>query len=159
MATRVTAVGTQTSSDFLSFAEYNDAAGGAIGYAEITASSSTFTGTSVSITSLTLTFTPTASRIYRVAYDVLVQSTVANDSVRVFITDGSGTGLTFADVQCTAANGNMALSRSILMRSPAAVSTTWKIMAQRIGGSGNCIIAAAANTPAYMVIEDLGPTF
>lgn len=157
MATRGTLPGSYNSGDPWGTADANAMPGGLIGYAELTSSSSAFTATA-DVSGLTLTLTPNASRVLRVAVDVMVQSTVANDTIRVFIVSGA-TVLTFVDVDITSPNFNLRAARTVLVHSPASSSTTWKIQAQRTSGSGTTIVAAAATTPAVFTIEDLGPHF
>jgi hypothetical protein len=128
-----------------------------MGFASITTDSSSFTGTATSISGLSVTFTAKASTYYTVTVKTELLSTVSADVGQVIIADG-------ADAQLGATGAIYLQSNSFgwpapveHVYAPGAGSTTVKVRAQRLGGTGSLVINASATQPSWILVEELGP--
>lgn len=159
MPSRTGYAGTQSVGDVLTSANFTKLPNGLIAYSTQTTNSATFTNTAVDLYGgWTVTFTAGTSRIYLLQVDCIVSSTVANDVVRLLITDNANAQLTFRDVKCITASDNYSGFASLLV-TPASGSITYKVRAARQSGSGNCNIGASATAPSDFRAFDQGPAF
>jgi hypothetical protein len=126
---------------------------GTLGYSQVTATQGPFT-VLTDLTGLTVTVTVGSGRRIRIIGFAPMQSTVAGDSVDLFIRE-SGTTLQTATFALNVIGGNFAASVSMVL-TPAAGSHTYNLSAQRIAGTGNITMSAAATAPAHIVVEDIG---
>jgi hypothetical protein len=122
------------------------------GYAEVTANQGTFTALT-DLTSLTVTVTIAAGRRIRVSALAAFSSSVSGDVAQFYIREGA-TSLQIVNVACATSAGFYAVASVIL--TPSAAAHTYKLSAQRQGGTGNITMNAAAATPAYILVEDIG---
>lgn len=101
-------------------------------------------------------FTPLAAQRLLVQFDLLVQSTVANDIVQFTLSDSVAGALKTFFAECTRAG--IAYPASGFYRSGGltAVAHTIKLIAQRISGTGNITIPVSASGPGQLLITDLG---
>jgi len=128
---------------------------GTMGYAQITASQTGIT-TIVDVTGLTTTFTAVTGRRYRVSVDVYVNGTVAADTLGISIANGSNTQLTSTQIVAVA---NPAIQqRAVCSGIVTGIngSTTYKIRAIRLTGSGNMEVFASSANPGFILVEDIG---
>jgi hypothetical protein len=80
-------------------------------------------------------------------------SSVSGDVAQFYIREGA-TSLQIVNVACATSAGFYAVASVIL--TPSAAAHTYKLSAQRQGGTGNITMNAAAATPAYILVEDIG---
>lgn len=139
----------------LTAAQVNGLAQGTLGYAQVTANQATITA-AVDLTSLTLTVTLVASRRIRIVGDVSFTSSVAADNALLLILDGATTlnQRTVAIPAITTPNSYGCRVEAVVQ--PSAGSHTYKLQAQRNGGSGNITMVASATQPAFILVEDIG---
>jgi len=128
---------------------------GKVAYATTTTATGSITTAVVDLTGLSVTFTALASRYYKITGWVLFQTTVADDSFAVFIRDGSGTQLQQASQHFRLASVTQFVSPVVVIQ-PGAGSKTYKLSAQRLGGTGTGSTAASATFPSLILVEDIG---
>lgn len=165
MATRSTAVGSKSSADYLTASNYNDGAGGLIGYAYDTTGMTGIT-TAVDITwssltapSTTLTLTPNSSRILRISYNFVIGSNTANDTCKVLLfKDAANIDNRWHEVGTPDKLGTAA--GAFLDRNPTNASHAYKLQIQRSASStGTFTINNGAAIIGVFLIEDIGPSF
>ncbi len=135
----------------------NAAPRGRVAYAEVTAQQNTIT-TVVDLTSLSVTWTAAAGRRYRVSFAAEINGTAAGDLAILYVSDGAGTSKKRHVVTVpalTAGSGYSAVSGA-LIEVPGAGSVTRKLRLERNAGSGTVGLFAAANSPAFILVEDIG---
>lgn len=130
--------------------------GGWIGYVEVTASQTGIT-TEVDVTSLTLT--PTVGTSRRIRTSMQVTATVTNiDTIAwVKITDGSNNQKGISQLSGPLANVGNTMQAAV-SESGITGSITRKLRCVRAAGTGTIDINAASDNPAWLMIEDLGPS-
>ena len=133
---------------------------GKIAYAQITAGSTTFVGTEITITGLEVTWTAVTGRLYKISIGTDVTSTVADDEIGVKICDSSNVqkhrGTTVVGLATVSGvDKNMTLNMSYV-ESGLSGSVTRRVRALRSAGTGTCQITAAADRPAFILVEDIG---
>jgi hypothetical protein len=126
---------------------------GEVVIATITANTGAF-GAETPIPGLAFTVATLAGRRYRLAASVNPQSTVANDLIRLRLKDGAA-GLTICDHVAVRVSTLFRVEFQIVAAFTAG-SHSFALSAERAGGTGTCIIAAAANNPSQIWLEDLG---
>lgn len=159
MATRTTAVGTQTSSDFESAAEYNDASGGCTGRLRITAGNQGSITTATDLTSLTLTLTPNTNRCMRIDYCFTIQSTVSGDNCLINLVKD---GVTLDQQQFAVSTvDNLGVACGFAFdNAPTNASHTYKLQLGRTASStGTWTVKQNSTQPAYFAVTDDGPSF
>lgn len=127
---------------------------GRITSASLTSDSATFT-TIADITSYTVTFTAEASRYYRLAIKAHIESSVAGDYARLAITTDGDTVLNDCKRELPVANESQSIECWVIVQ-PGAGSVTYKVRGERVSGTGNVKVDAAATSPALFLVEDLG---
>ena len=153
MAIRTTSVGTQDGSDFLSDAEYNDAAGGWIGRVTRTSDQGGFTS-EADLSSLATSPTVGPSRLILVIAKVWVLSTVNNDVARLRLyEDGSQ-----VDSVTWKVNDGLGISKTLVTTlTPSAGTRAYKLTLQRATGAGTLTSTASSLTKAELTVFDMGP--
>ena len=129
---------------------------GVQGYAAATANQTTIT-TLVDLSGITVTWTAVANRRYRVYSEVYFLSSVANDIAALAIADGAGSQQQSSFVTCTSTSQPIKCVGSVI-QTVAAGSTTRKAQASRAAGTGNITMVAGAAAPAFILVEDIGPS-
>lgn len=124
------------------------------GYAQVTANQGSIT-TVVDLSGLSVTFTALASRYYRITGQIIVASTTATDRIDMIIADGAGTQLNVIFGNPAVANQAITLHGSHIIQ-PGAGSKTYKLRCQRGVGAGTVTMTGAANTPDWILVEDIG---
>lgn len=167
MATRTGYVGTQNVGDVLTSSNFSKLPGGLIAYVPYTSNSATFTNSETDLNAnLTVTVATGTSRTIEVVCVGQAQSTVSGDDIKIFITtgvSGAGTDLVFTDVHAGGANDNNGFKVSTLVQTSG--SQSFHVRAQRIGGTGNCLVAGNASAGSavtgitYLAVYDVGPAF
>ncbi len=154
MTARITAVGTQTGSDFLTAAEYNDAAGGWIGNVPVTSNVGSIGGETA--LGLATTVTVNASRRIRVSVECSMESNLTNGGVSIRIKEGS-TQLVRRDFATSVAGAGVWVGASVIL-TPSTGSHTYTCYGARgLGLAGTVTMDASSDSPAYILVEDLGP--
>lgn len=126
---------------------------GTAGYAQVTANQGGIT-TEVDLTSLTVTFTTVTGRRYKIAGSVACQSTVVGDAILLRIYEDD-TLIRDGQVHSAVANQDDYIERSVI-RTPSAGSHTYKLRMLRAAGTGTITMSANVNSPAHILIEDIG---
>jgi hypothetical protein len=156
MATRTTPVGTHSGTDYLSAAEENGAAGGWIGYVEVTADQSGITSIA-DLTSLSVTVTVGADRLIKITGCVRASNGTASKAASLYIYE-STTELQRADAHLQDADIGAGITATRILNDPSTGTHTYKLrMASLIGGTAT--MRASADEPAFILVEDLGPAF
>ncbi len=120
---------------------------------EITVGPAAFTGATDIIVGDPIT--TIANQRLLIMFDMIVQSTVANDLVQITIQEGATVFKTFF-CECTRA-GIAYPSQGFVRKSGlAAGAHTIKVVAQRISGAGNITVPVSVNAPGQLLIVDLG---
>lgn len=161
MANRTAGPGTHTAGQTLTATHMNSLPGGWIGLAEITADTSTFTGTLTDIAGLSQAVTVNTSRKIKITFDAWTETSVNDSVVDYFIREGSTTLKVYRSPQYGTGAAQMHLHVSVTLN-PSSGAHTYKISGQRVTGTGTQkIVAAASGTspgPAQLLIEDIGPS-
>jgi len=131
---------------------------GTIGYAEVTASQSSIT-TITDLTGLAITWTALANRRYRTSLFAEINSTVANDLAILYITDGSNNVRRRLPLHMppTLSGAAYTFASAAVVEVPGAGAVTRKLRLERNVGTGVVALFAAATSPAFILVEDIGP--
>lgn len=144
---------TFTAGNVLTAAQMNRLPWGIMGYAEATANQGGIGAAATDLTGVTVTFTATSTRYYRTTFYcfAVVQSTV-DSFPTAQITDGSN------NVKQSAANllkiGEQAHYNVSVVETGLTGSQTRK--ARGLTAAGTMLFAAAATSPMFIVVEDIG---
>lgn len=146
--------------DVLTAANVNLLPGGSgdQGYAEITASTAAVTTVITDIAGLSITFTAVTGRRYKITGQALLSRSAgsAGDTVNLYIRDGSSTTVALNQLVAYAGAGAGATLSVGVTTAPAAGSTTYKLSFN--GSAGSQIVSASATNPAWILVEDIGPS-
>lgn len=156
MASRTAFPGTATNTTHLA-SEDNSLPGGWIGYVEITSSQGSIS-TETDITGLSVTVTVnTTRRIKLTAYCSGWLSTVNGDRAVMYIKE-STTKLQEARSSTTAAGvaTDAIIVQAVL--APSSGSHTYKVSFERNAGTGSLTFGAGTTNPAFLLVEDVGPS-
>lgn len=156
MATRTTAVGTQTGSDYLTAAEYNDAAGGWVRLYTVTSNQGSITSVT-DLTGLTTGAWTTPLRKFQFGFDLMFENTNVGENIQVVLLE-DGTQIKRWNFQVgVATNADNSCAGSFFY-SPTNASHTYKLQAGRSGtGSGSITLIASATIPGQYWAFDCGP--
>lgn len=127
---------------------------GVLGYAQVVASQGSFTSTELDITGLSVAVTVAAGRRIRITAMVEFFADTVSHRAGVYIKEGA-TYLHRGDVHLPIANGGGVLMTSVVL-TPSAGAHTYKLSGQRTTGGGTVTMFAAAERPAYILVEDIG---
>jgi hypothetical protein len=126
---------------------------GCVGYAEITASSASFTALTI-ITGLEVTFTAQANRRYRFTFSGEVTQ---SDASGVWVLSLEDTVSTLKRItSCNNTTSSVSVEAAYVNDVSLTGSKTWRLNGVRAGGAGTITISAAAAYPAYVMVEDIG---
>lgn len=134
--------------DFASRQQIN--AGGTLGYTQVTANQTPITAI-VDLTGLTRSINVMPGRRILISSECIVSSTVATDTISLFIYDGA------AQVQqanITASGGSQTMVAQVVL-APTSGVHTYKLRMSRSGGTGNVTMTASATIPAFILVEDV----
>src|SRR4029077_6770938 len=127
-------------------------AAGSVGYAQVTANQTGITA-EVALTGLSVTVTLPAGRRIRITGNVLAQNTNA-DPANLYIKEGA----TYLQAEVTylnPVNTNLTMLASVVL-TPGAGAHTYNLQMAR-SAAGTVQMSAAATSPAYILVEDIGP--
>jgi hypothetical protein len=128
---------------------------GWLGYVEVTSGQTVSTGTETDLTGLSVTVTVGTNRRIRVTAHGLFNRTVADGVSVARIKEGSTELGRFSQHSPSAAT-EFDLGEGSAILTPSAGSHTYKCTLQRVTGTGNAVMSAAAGSPAWLLVEDLG---
>lgn len=161
----MTAPGGFVAGDVLGAADMNGLPGGVKGYAEATTNQASIGTTFTDLTSLSVTFTAVTGRRYKITVYTNFFGSAANVPAEVNIYNSTAAAqLTYGGAYTGAAGGgtnNDEVSTVTATWSGAisAGSTTIKARARRgVSGSGTITSYATSTSPAFILVEDIGPT-
>ena len=86
-----------------------------------------------------------------------MSTTVAGDRGTVLLREGS-TQLQAAPYALAAATSGYGVTCDVLIAAPSAGVHTYKVSIIRSTGSGTITLIAGATNPAYILVEDIGPS-
>jgi len=161
MATRP---GAFVAGDVLGAADMNLLPSGAMGRASVTSDQTTITAVA-DATSLTVTWTAVASRLYRISWAITMKVTgnSAIGDLFVYCTDGSNTvkGSSAQAISAGEAADDVVYANlsSFSLETGLSGSTTRKLRVQyaEYSGATTATLAASATSPAFILVEDIGP--
>lgn len=156
MAVRTAQAGNQTVGGAATASFANSLPGGWIGYVEKLTDTTGVTGTEVTIVSVTVTVNA-SRRIQITGYVSSWISTVTGDRAQFRLVEGATQlqmGRSTAQLAGIATEPPTVLS---CVRTPGAGSHTYSLVAARNAGTGTLTISGDATTPAWIMVEDLGP--
>jgi hypothetical protein len=146
--------------DVLTATNWNNAAvaagGGFVAFASRT-TSQTGVGTSATdLTGLSVTFTATSTRYYRVSVflPMIIQDTAAGTPI-LQITDSAGTVINQATVSIPSASYR---SPMFVMTFESGLSGSITRKARLLTSSNTCQTSVSSGSPALLIVEDLGST-
>ena len=154
MAVRTAYVGTQVAGDVLTAANFTKLPGGWIGDASVTANQTGIT-TVADLTNLTVAVTAGSSRRLRITAQAIITRTVNDGYVLMSIKEGA-TVLQQIQIHPVSTDGDTK-SGSVTV-TPSSGSHTYKLTLERGSGTGTVGIAANASAPAFILVEDIGPS-
>lgn len=145
----------QSSGDVLTAANYNKLPRSVVGYASVTAAQASIGTTYTDLTSLTVTWTATAGRLYRIeGHGMIFSSSGSPTTANFAIRTGS---TTTAFVQGPTSGGYYSQFHVFALVAPSAGSVTYKLSALCSGTSTPQItFQASTDAPGFILVEDLG---
>lgn len=154
MASRTGYVATESALDVLTTTNFNKMPNGLIGYATTT---STQTGISsvTDLTSLSVTVTANTSRLFKITAYVVVFQQTSTGTVTLSIKE-SATTLGAGQKAVVASNAAI-MHVTTLVTAPSAGSHTYKLTLATSAGTVDTSSSAAQ--PAWIMVEDVGPSF
>jgi plastocyanin len=157
MATRTAQAGLQTAGGAASYVYANSVAGGWIGYVEKTSSTPGITTTETDIVSSGAVTVNASRRIRVTGFIPSWVSTVTGDRVEFHLMEGS-TQLQFgrSTTQLAGIATEPPTVMSVLL-TPTAGAHTYRTTCTRNQGTGTITVGGAADSPSYILVEDLGP--
>lgn len=155
MAVRTAYVGTQVPGDVLTGANFTKVPGGWIGYAEVTANQGSITTAQTDLTGLSVAVTVGANRRIRITGYIRAVPQNATTSVQLAIKEGA-TQLNACE-QVAALAGNGWTSTTEWVGVPSTGAHTYKLAVTFASGTTNSA-NASATAPAFILVEDIGPS-
>lgn len=165
MASRTAYAGTAADGDVYTAANHTKMPGGWIGYANVTASQ-TGIGAEADLTGLTVTVTVGSNRLIRISALVNIEvdtSGTGNEDVALLSIKEGVTYLAGARFAVGAESNDVVdyqscLTPSVLVVAPSAGSHTYKLSLALASGTATLRTNASATLPAFIMVEDLGPS-
>jgi len=143
--------------EVVSAADVKTIPGGWTGYVEVTANQTVSTGTETDATGLSIgPITVPANRRLRLTAHAILSRTVADGVSIGRIKEGSTELGRFSQHAPSAATEFDCAEGSAII-TPSAGAHTYKVTIHRFSGTGNVVINAAAGSPAWFMVEDIGP--
>jgi hypothetical protein len=132
--------------------------GAALDVVTLTANSAANTSATLAdLTGATTTVPVINGRSYEISFRCRgVQSTVANDVIQIALL-AAGTQVADGFFIATGTSARAAPIMYGVFDCVSSGSVTFKVQYARNSGTGNCVIAAAG-TPMYLLVRDIGPT-
>lgn len=167
MPSRTAYAGTALTGDVYTAANHARMPGGWIGYAQVTATQALADadsgGLETDLTGLAIAVTVGSNRRIRVTGSgvLTLDDPLGNPSCEGYIKEGATYLGQWASWDLNAASGlifdraSMSFERSVIL-TPSAGAHTYKLSAWASAGA-DMLLAASATTPAYILVEDLGP--
>lgn len=155
MSTRTGVPGT-ISSGAVGSAQFNSLPGGWIGYVAVTSDVPSLTHSTDPLTGLSVTVTAGTSRRLKITGVAHFQAGTATDDAQLNIQEDATIvqGGAIATSRTTVSYG----AREEVIRVPSAGSHTYDLTGGLAAGTGPITMKAATNKPAYVLVEDMGPS-
>ena len=156
MAVRTAYVATQAAGDVLTSANFSKLPGGWIGYAEVTADQTGIT-TITDLTSLSVAVTVNTSRRIQVTGHGNYLNDTIDEGGTVYIRESSTTLNSYG----VWTSNHLSIVRGFVVMwvgTPSAAAHTYKLSLARTTATGTIALKAAATYPAFILVEDLGPS-
>jgi hypothetical protein len=149
--------GLATAGDVLTAANVNLLPRGRVAYAQVTASQTPFT-TQADVTGLSVTFTAVSGRNYRTTAFIELGYTAASDLIIAYLTTGANAQLVRHTIVSPALVAGASYMVAVMSYNSSSLSgsTTHKLRLERNTGAGTLATFAAAASPGYIMVEDLG---
>lgn len=155
MSTRTTSVGTLSSGATYTAAEVADAAGGWLGYVQVTSNQGSITG-ETALTSLVVTVTVGTSRRILITLNVSMENDTNNDGCSLRIKE-STTQLVRRDYSLQTSGAGQGATAQVVL-TPSAGSHTYTCYGARgLGLGGTVTLDASSDSPAFLLVQDIGP--
>lgn len=126
---------------------------GTLGYAQVTSNQGSIT-TAVDLTGLSVTVTVGSGRRIKISAEIMASNDTATSGIILYIVEGS-TFLQEIWMPETTAGWALTLIGSVIL-TPSAGSHTYKLQMARNGTIGTVTANATANSPAFILVEDIG---
>ena len=143
-----------TAGDVLTAANMNLLPRGEMGYAQRTTDQGGIT-TVTDVTSLSVTWTAVSSRRYKITAQAGLLSSVLDDVASIWITDAANAKQATAYVLVRTVSFGVQTNTSKIVTGLSG-STTWKVRAERIAGTGSISVVSGATFPSFILVEDIG---
>lgn len=149
--------GLATAGDVLTAANVNLLPRGRVAYAQVVANQ-TGISTVADVTGLSATFTAVSGRNYRTTAFIELGYTAASDLIIAYLTTGANVQLVRHTIVSPAliSGFNYMVVVASYNSSSLSGSTTHKLRLERNTGVGTLSTFAAAGSPGYIMVEDLG---
>lgn len=155
MSNRTAYPATEADGNVLHASDIDKLPGGWIGYVEITSNLGTFTSGSQDLSGLSVTVTVNSSRRVRIEGRCRWSSDVAADDAQLQVNESSTVlQKTVGTMPRTTVSYGAFVS---VVLTPSSGSHTYKLTGGREAGTGNVSLAAGATSPAFLLVEDIGP--
>lgn len=142
--------GTQAAGDVLTSANFTRLPGGWIGYSVVTANQTGITAIT-DLTGLSVSVTVNTNRLIRVSGIARVTQSPADGWTDLRIREGTTT-LAYSIVY-----GNADITQNVwTLLATTAGTHTYKLSLEKLSGTGTASLDAAADHPAWILVEDLG---
>lgn len=156
MANRTSYVGTAVANELITAANHKKLPGGWIGDQAVTVPPVAGATTEADIALFTVTVTAGTNRRLKISVFLTCLRSVADGASAYFIKEGTTYLQTMYCSPKTAGVGE-AVSGFCTV-TPSAGSHTYKVSMQNVTGTGTTNIGASATAPAWIVVEDIGPS-
>jgi hypothetical protein len=157
MASRTPYAGTASDGDVYTAANHAKMPGGVFGYVFATANHTGITS-GTNLNNLSVVVTPNSNRLIRISCFAHCGRTV-NDGLSALSINKNTVNVQNILYTVKANNGYEPLSGVFLDVAPAASSTTYRLRLTQVSGTGSSFLQADSTAIAWIMVEDVGPTF
>lgn len=159
MPSRTTIPGTTDPGDIWTSANVDDLPGGRSGYAPVTASQTGITA-EADLTNLSVTVDVPADRLIKVSCLVHIDHVGGANFVALLSIKEGTTYLGGAvwEMGADATGAEQSTFSPFVLLTPSAASHTYKLSLALSAGTGTLSSVASATRPAYILVEDIGPS-
>lgn len=157
MAVRTAYAGTASAGDVYTAANHAKMPGGWIGYAERTTDVVvTSDATAKDVTDVTVTVTVGSSRRIKISVQANMDVATAPNVTAAYVRDGSNNVVGTVGAFNFASTSDTAFFTGWCEVTPSSGSHTYKLSVLGVGG-GNMTVQCSAESPACILVEDIGP--
>lgn len=159
MAVRTAWTPIAVSGELVEQADIRSIGGGAIGYAKTESNQNVATATITDLTNLSVAVTVGESRLIRLSASCLLSRSVADGVTVGYFREGTTEFGRWGQHSPSAATEFDWCSGWCLVVAPTAGTHTYKLSMNRATGTGNSTLNASAGAAAWLLVEDIGPSF